>query len=283
MKNTFSKQTRQELKSHGFNKQTIDALEQIAGPSLNSCDLAWEAGREILLEDRELAKRLLERVEYVPSSAKQYKTNSMEYPAEHRNVYHDHDDCPDGKRILPGHRESGTGSKPRCKACIRLSGHHLFSSCWAGHHRLIKPLKAFLHTITAETENLPSPRPGARRNDEARACAVRIGRCLAERNIDLKNYEGGRASSPSKFLFAIRTIFGELKYEIALSSSRRYVADAIAQLRREEDFRSMIPSSQRDHFKSISQRLPQRRKPVNGTAYKRRRVLGRDPSRPRTM
>jgi hypothetical protein len=49
-----------------------------------------------------------------------YHTNSVEYPPEHRNVYHDHDDCPDGKRILPRHRESGTGGKPRCKECIRL-------------------------------------------------------------------------------------------------------------------------------------------------------------------
>ncbi len=33
-----------------------------------------------------------------------YHTNSTEYPPEHRNVYHDHDDCPDGKRIKPQHR-----------------------------------------------------------------------------------------------------------------------------------------------------------------------------------
>ena len=30
-----------------------------------------------------------------------YHTNSREYPPEHRNVYHDHDNCPEGKRIQP--------------------------------------------------------------------------------------------------------------------------------------------------------------------------------------
>jgi len=49
-----------------------------------------------------------------------YHTNSIEAPLTHREVYHDHDDCPDGKRILPKHRENGTGGKPRCKECIRL-------------------------------------------------------------------------------------------------------------------------------------------------------------------
>jgi len=48
-----------------------------------------------------------------------YHTNSLEYPPEHRNVHHDHDDCPDGKRIQRIHRESGTGGKPRCKECIK--------------------------------------------------------------------------------------------------------------------------------------------------------------------
>jgi hypothetical protein len=38
----------------------------------------------------------------------------------HRNVYHDHDDCPDGKRIEPQNRRSGTDNRPRCDACIAL-------------------------------------------------------------------------------------------------------------------------------------------------------------------
>jgi hypothetical protein len=50
-----------------------------------------------------------------------YHTTSMEYMPEHRNVHHDHDNCPNGKRILLRHRVSGTGNKPRCKVCIKLA------------------------------------------------------------------------------------------------------------------------------------------------------------------
>lgn len=46
-----------------------------------------------------------------------YHTNSPEYPPEHRDVYHDDSDCPNGKQILPQHRESGTGNRPRCAHC----------------------------------------------------------------------------------------------------------------------------------------------------------------------
>jgi len=49
-----------------------------------------------------------------------YHTNSVEAPPAHRGVYHDHDNCPDGRRILLKHRENGTGGKPRCKECIKL-------------------------------------------------------------------------------------------------------------------------------------------------------------------
>jgi len=49
-----------------------------------------------------------------------YHTNSREEPPEHREVHHDHENCPDGKRIKPEHREPGTGGKPLCKACQRL-------------------------------------------------------------------------------------------------------------------------------------------------------------------
>jgi hypothetical protein len=49
-----------------------------------------------------------------------YNTDSPEYPPEHRNVYHDRDDCKDGKKILQQHRKSGTGGKQRCKECIKL-------------------------------------------------------------------------------------------------------------------------------------------------------------------
>lgn len=49
-----------------------------------------------------------------------YHTNSIEYPPELRHVYHDHENCPNGRRILPGHRQKGTGGKPHCKECIKL-------------------------------------------------------------------------------------------------------------------------------------------------------------------
>ena len=56
----------------------------------------------------------------VTARASRYHTNSMEYPLNRREVYHDRDDCPDGKRIKREHRENGTGNKKRCDACIRL-------------------------------------------------------------------------------------------------------------------------------------------------------------------
>lgn len=49
-----------------------------------------------------------------------YHTNSPEEPPEHREVYHDHDNCEYGKRIKPWHKESGNGGKARCKECIKL-------------------------------------------------------------------------------------------------------------------------------------------------------------------
>ena len=49
-----------------------------------------------------------------------YHTNSPEYLPAHREVYHDHDDCPDGKKIKKEHRLVGNGNKKRCKECIKL-------------------------------------------------------------------------------------------------------------------------------------------------------------------
>jgi hypothetical protein len=49
-----------------------------------------------------------------------YHTNSIEEPPEHREVYHDHDDCFEGNKIQKKHWESGDGGKPRCKQCIKL-------------------------------------------------------------------------------------------------------------------------------------------------------------------
>jgi hypothetical protein len=48
-----------------------------------------------------------------------YHTKTLEHPPE-RNVYHDHDNCPDGRHILPHNKETGTGNRPLCKECIKL-------------------------------------------------------------------------------------------------------------------------------------------------------------------
>jgi len=58
--------------------------------------------------------------ELTMSKVPPYHTNSVEYPPRERNVYHDHDDCPDGKRIKAWHKELGDAGRPRCDACIRL-------------------------------------------------------------------------------------------------------------------------------------------------------------------
>jgi hypothetical protein len=49
-----------------------------------------------------------------------FHTNNPEYPPEHREVYHDHDDCFEGKKILAKDRVNGEGGKKHCKECIRI-------------------------------------------------------------------------------------------------------------------------------------------------------------------
>jgi hypothetical protein len=49
-----------------------------------------------------------------------FHTTVVEY-APHRNVYHDNNQCADGKRIKPEHRASGTAGRPKCDECKRLS------------------------------------------------------------------------------------------------------------------------------------------------------------------
>lgn len=49
-----------------------------------------------------------------------YHTDSLEEPPEHRQVYHDHNDCSEGKKIQQKHRKDGDGGKERCKVCIKL-------------------------------------------------------------------------------------------------------------------------------------------------------------------
>jgi hypothetical protein len=51
---------------------------------------------------------------------KPYHTDSPEYPPKHREVYHDHNNCPDGKRIEQRHRKDGTGGKYRCAECVKI-------------------------------------------------------------------------------------------------------------------------------------------------------------------
>jgi hypothetical protein len=49
-----------------------------------------------------------------------YHTDSEEYPPKHREVYHDKDTCPDGKRIQANHKKYGTGSKKHCLECDKV-------------------------------------------------------------------------------------------------------------------------------------------------------------------
>jgi hypothetical protein len=50
------------------------------------------------------------------AKAAPYHTILQETPPE-RNVYHNYDDCPDGRRIKPEHYANGTAGRPRCDAC----------------------------------------------------------------------------------------------------------------------------------------------------------------------
>jgi hypothetical protein len=50
-----------------------------------------------------------------------YHTTSPEYPPTHRNVYHNHDDCHDGKAIKAKDRVNGTANRPLCKVCEKLT------------------------------------------------------------------------------------------------------------------------------------------------------------------
>lgn len=56
------------------------------------------------------------------SKVSPYHTSTLEEPPAHRNVHHDHDECPDGKLISIKHKEYGTGGKPLCEECLKLGG-----------------------------------------------------------------------------------------------------------------------------------------------------------------
>ncbi len=49
-----------------------------------------------------------------------YHTIEPEYGPRERNVYHDHDNCPDGRRIKLAHKRPGTANRPRCDECKKL-------------------------------------------------------------------------------------------------------------------------------------------------------------------
>lgn len=49
-----------------------------------------------------------------------YHTDSTDYAARQREVYHDRDDCPAGRQIKPWHRHPGTAERPRCRDCAKL-------------------------------------------------------------------------------------------------------------------------------------------------------------------
>jgi len=49
-----------------------------------------------------------------------YFTVFTEYLLAVRGVYHDQDNCEDGRAILPEHRVFGRGNRPRCTKCAKL-------------------------------------------------------------------------------------------------------------------------------------------------------------------
>jgi len=55
------------------------------------------------------------------SSVSPFHTDHPEYPQEHRNVYHDEDECQFAQAIKLEHRVEGAGGRPRCKRCEKLA------------------------------------------------------------------------------------------------------------------------------------------------------------------
>jgi hypothetical protein len=49
-----------------------------------------------------------------------YHTATNETAYGQRNVYHDHDDCPDGRQIEDKNWRSGANGRPRCDECKQL-------------------------------------------------------------------------------------------------------------------------------------------------------------------
>jgi hypothetical protein len=55
------------------------------------------------------------------NEGQQFHTKNLEEGAGHPNVYHDNDQCADGKRIKSWNRESGIDGRPKCDECKGLS------------------------------------------------------------------------------------------------------------------------------------------------------------------
>jgi hypothetical protein len=50
-----------------------------------------------------------------------FYTKNLKEGAGNRNVYHDNNQCSDGKRIKPENKESGTDNRLKCDECKTLS------------------------------------------------------------------------------------------------------------------------------------------------------------------
>ena len=55
----------------------------------------------------------------MPSTAP-FHVISTAYSTKHRHIYHDCDECHEGKTIRPEDRVSGTGGKIRCRECQNI-------------------------------------------------------------------------------------------------------------------------------------------------------------------
>lgn len=55
----------------------------------------------------------------MPIKCSPYHAITEEKP-EQRDVYHDYEDCPQGRRIEPENRRSGKAARPRCDYCIDM-------------------------------------------------------------------------------------------------------------------------------------------------------------------
>ncbi len=67
-----------------------------------------------------------------------YHTTTGEH-GSHHEVYHNHEDCPDGKRIKPEHRVAGTGGRRHCERCAELRhdrAYHTTTGEHGSHHEV---------------------------------------------------------------------------------------------------------------------------------------------------